>query len=164
MGSCPRKTKVKCYTTLVRPTIEYSSTVWDPYTSKNIDKLETIQRRAARFVSGNYSWFASPSNMIADLRWESLDEQRAKAKVAMTYKIMNGLVDIPKTKFKESTCTNTRSQAQFLIPCCRINGYKYLFFPSAARLWTHVPIEIRSQQTITNFRSSLEAIKLVERY
>ena len=164
MGSCPRKTKERCYTRLVRPTIEYSSTVWDPYTYKNIDELETIQRRAARFVNGNYSWFASPSNMIADLGWESLAERRAKAKVAMTYKIMNGLMDIPKTKFKESICTNTRSQAQFLIPCCRINAYKYSFFPSAARLWTHVPIEIRAQRTITSFRSSLEAINLVERY
>ena len=74
--------------------------------------------------------------MIADLGWESLAERRTKAKVAMTYKIMNGLVDIPKTKFTESTFTNTRSQAQFLIPYCRINVYKYSFFPSAARLWT----------------------------
>ena len=65
MGSCPRKTKERCYKTLVRPTIEYPSTVWHPCTSKNIDKLEMIQRRAARFVNG--SWFASPSNMIADL-------------------------------------------------------------------------------------------------
>ena len=74
MGSCPRKTKERCYTTLVRPTIEYSSTVWDPYASKIIDKLEMIQRRVARFVNGNYTWFASPRNMIADLGWESLAE------------------------------------------------------------------------------------------
>ena len=53
---------------------------------------------------------------IADLGWESLAERRAKAKAAMTYKIMNGLVDVPKTKFIESTCNNTRSQAQFLLP------------------------------------------------
>ena len=99
--------------------------------------------------------------MIADLGWESLVERRVKAKVAMTYKIMNGLVDIPKTKFTESACTNTRNQAQFLIPYCRIDAYKYSFFPSAAKLWIHMPVEIRSQPTITSFRSSLEAIKLV---
>ena len=109
-----------------------------------------IQRRAARFVNGNYSWFASPSNMIADLGWESLDEPRAKAKMALTYKIMNGLVDIPKTKFTKSTCTNTRSQAQFLIPYCRINAAKYSFFPNAARLWIHVPVEIRSERANNN--------------
>ena len=133
------------------PTVEYSSTVWDPYTPKNINKLEMIQRRAARFVNG--SWFASPSIMIADLGWESLAERRAKVKVAMTYKIMNGLVDPPKTKFTESTCTNIRSKAQFLISNCRFNAYKYSLFPSAARLWIHVPVEIRSQLSITSFRS-----------
>ena len=117
MGSWPRKTKERCYATLVRPTIEYSSTVWDPYTSKNIDKLETIQRRVARFVNSNCSWYASQSNVIADLGWESLAERRAKAKVAMTYAIMNGLVDIPKTKFTESTCTKTRDQHDFINHC-----------------------------------------------
>ena len=99
--------------------------------------------------------------MIADLGWESLAERRAKAKVAMTYEIMNGLVDIPKTKFTESNCTNTRNQGKFLIPYCRINAYKYSFFLSAARLRIHMPVEIRSQLTITSFRSSLEAMKLV---
>ena len=28
----------------------YLSSVWDPYTKRNIDKIEAIQRRAARFV------------------------------------------------------------------------------------------------------------------
>jgi hypothetical protein len=42
------------YTTLVRPSIEYASSVWDPYTRNNIHQLEAIQRRAARFVCNNF--------------------------------------------------------------------------------------------------------------
>jgi hypothetical protein len=30
--------------------MDYSCVVWDPYLRKDIDKLENIQRRAARFV------------------------------------------------------------------------------------------------------------------
>ena len=35
-------------------TMEYASSVWDPYTNTNIKKLEMIQRRVARFVKGDY--------------------------------------------------------------------------------------------------------------
>ena len=35
---------------LVRPTLEFASPVWDPYTVKNINKLEAVQKRVARWV------------------------------------------------------------------------------------------------------------------
>ena len=41
----------KAHLVFVRPLLDrYASDVWDPYTKRNIDKIEAIQRRAARFV------------------------------------------------------------------------------------------------------------------
>ena len=48
INSCSRQVKAQCYTTLVRPNLEYAATVWDPYTKFNINKLEKCQR-ADRF-------------------------------------------------------------------------------------------------------------------
>ena len=53
MSGCPRDVKDACYKTLVRPILEYSCTVWDPHTSKNVNNLEMVQRRSARFVYSN---------------------------------------------------------------------------------------------------------------
>ena len=35
-------------------TLEYAASVWDPHLAKDINKLENIQRRSARFVKGDY--------------------------------------------------------------------------------------------------------------
>jgi hypothetical protein len=40
--SCPKVVKAAAYTTLVRPSIEYASTVWDPYTKNQTMQLDSI--------------------------------------------------------------------------------------------------------------------------
>ena len=52
---CPQDSRRTAYLSLVRSTLEYSSIVWDPYLQKDTDKLEKVQRRAARFITGNYT-------------------------------------------------------------------------------------------------------------
>ena len=39
---------------LVRPVLEYGSSVWDPHTLCLQEELEKVQNRAARFVTGNH--------------------------------------------------------------------------------------------------------------
>ena len=94
--SCPKEVKAAAYTTLVRPSIEYASSVWDPHTRNNIHQLEAIQRRAARFVYNNF-YDREPgvvTSMISRLQGESLEQQRAKARATFMYKIVNNLVDV----------------------------------------------------------------------
>ena len=43
------------YKTTVRPQVEYASSVWSPYTKKDIHKVEMVQRRATRWILSSYS-------------------------------------------------------------------------------------------------------------
>ena len=52
--TCNQKTKQIAYTTLIRPILEYASTVWDPHAATNTHKLEMVQRRSARLVMHNF--------------------------------------------------------------------------------------------------------------
>ena len=51
---CPTQSKEVAYFAMVRSTLEYSSAVWDPHLQKDIDNVERVNRRAARFVSGDH--------------------------------------------------------------------------------------------------------------
>jgi hypothetical protein len=43
--------KEQAYQTLVRQLDEYASIVWNPHTKTEINKIEAVQRRAARVTS-----------------------------------------------------------------------------------------------------------------
>ena len=54
--SCPQEVKEAAYKGLVHPVLEYSSSVWDPSDVGLQEELESMQKRAARFVTGNYNY------------------------------------------------------------------------------------------------------------
>jgi hypothetical protein len=58
------KVKEQTYKSLVRPSLEYACSVWDPYTKEDITQLEQVQSRAARYVTNRYHNTSSVSNML----------------------------------------------------------------------------------------------------
>ncbi len=74
LGECNAAVKSKAYTSLVRPQLEYASTAWNPYTKRNINKIEMVQCRAARFVFNDYSRASHVSPMIDRLGWDNLQQ------------------------------------------------------------------------------------------
>ena len=80
---CNKNIKLKCYLTLVRLILEYASSVWDPSTKENIKKLEKIKKRAARFITNEYSLLTRVTPIVKSLNLEPLEDRRAKTKVVI---------------------------------------------------------------------------------
>jgi hypothetical protein len=59
--------KSAAYTSMVRPTMEYASSVWDPTNRKKIENLEKVQKRAARFVFIKAIFASSPAVVGLDI-------------------------------------------------------------------------------------------------
>ena len=82
LGCCSPATKETAYKALVRPQMEYCSAVWDQFEKGDTETLEKVQRRAARFVKGDYRQQSSVTQMIKDHGWQSLQERRAISRLS----------------------------------------------------------------------------------
>ena len=56
---CRRRIKQATYFTYVRPVVEYAATAWEPHTQRNVNKIEMVQRRCARYVTGDFNQTSS---------------------------------------------------------------------------------------------------------
>ena len=76
LKGCSKKLRDTAYISLIRPALEHSCSVWHPHKKSNKNKIEKVQRRAARFHN---------------LGWQSLDSRRQDQRLVLFYKIINGL-------------------------------------------------------------------------
>ena len=152
-----RNIKEKAYKSLVRPQLEYSATVWDPFQQGHIDQIEKVQRRAARYVTGRHRNRSSVGQMIDQLQWPSLKQRRKESRLAMLYKIINSKVAIDQQKyFSKPTRTSRHSQHHTLaIPSARKDSRKWSFFINTVRDWNNLPPDITSAASLETFESQV---------
>ena len=158
LARCPGKVKENCFNALVRPLLEYSCSAWDPYKQNQIDKLELINKRAALFITGNYTREHGNSNKNFEaLGWCSLRERRLRSKVSLLFKIQTDLIHIP----GDDLIPNPRKPDKFLIPSSSVDAHLHSFFPSTVRLWNSLPPSCKSKPSLDSFKASLEGITIL---
>ena len=88
--------KEAAYKGMVRPILEYGSSVWDPHPDKLQKELEKVQNHAARFVTRNYDYeTGSMTGILGQLKWESLKKRRKDNRLILLYKGLKGKAKIP---------------------------------------------------------------------
>jgi len=143
LSQCSHHVKSLAYFTYVRPILEYASVVWSPFTKINIDKIEMVQRKAARFVFNDYHRYSSVSYMLQQLNWDSLEHRRTKAITVMFYKIINNIVSVDFSNFLHRSFSITRGHdMRFLTIPARLNTYYHSFLLTAIRIWNSLPEDI----------------------
>ena len=129
--SCPQEVKEAAYKGLVRPVLDYGSSVWDPPCVFLQEELESVQKRAARFVTGNYDYeTGSMTGILGQLKWESLKKRRKDNGLILLYKGLKGKASVPTDDLipKTRRCRNQQSMA-FQTPIANTDVYKGSFFP-----------------------------------
>ena len=144
-----KKVKETAYKTYVRPQLEYCSTVWHPWQKYLIYKIEQVQRSAARYVCNDYNYTSSVSQMLNNLKWQTLEQRRNISNVVLLYKIQNNLVWVD-----HHHLTPTRN-LNYLVPYSRTQYHSNSFFPRSIRLWNGLSVSLQASPSIGIFTGQL---------
>ena len=130
--------------------LDYGSSVWDPPGVVLQEELESVQKRAARFVTGNYDYeTGSMTGILGQLKWESLKKRRKDNRLILLYKGLKGKARVPTDDLipKTRRCRNQHSMA-FQTPIANTDVYKGSFFPQTIRDWNALPDSLISSAEV----------------
>ena len=133
-------TKTLAYTTFVRPQAEYACPVWSPHTAHDTHQIEMIQHAAARWVLARHERRASVTDMLAELKWRSLEQRRADIALTMLYKIHNAHVQITPSHLIPVTGIAASTHPHHYVQYHTDTVVQYSsFYPRAVRMWNSLP-------------------------
>ena len=104
-------------------TLEYGSEAWNPFHTTAVQRLDKVQRAAARFVHQDYRRDTSATALISRLGWDPLHTRRLLAQCTMFYKIHYNFVGI--------------TVPPFIIPATYISrhDHKLKYVNSSKKVW-----------------------------
>ena len=137
---------------IVRPHLEYASTCWKPYTKRNIDKLEAVQRRAVWFVLSFYDYHPTADlscKIQKSLQWDSLQHRTAATDLCMFHKLRNNLANIAippiLVPFVKHNCHYNHIQS------LHSYAFWYQFFARGVRFWNIIPCHLTTKPSLESF-------------
>ena len=151
---CTPQIKEAAYKAIVRPQLDYASPAWNPHTSRNINKIEAVQKRAARFILGNYQYGPQANiteQIQSQLKWPLLQHRRAAYDLSMFYKIRSNIINI---KFPQSVQVSPKQDLRYIrIQALHSDTYKNSFFCRTVRLWNSLPTTITTSGSLDIFKT-----------
>jgi len=98
----------------------------------------------------------SVSELISELRWQSLEDRRKNARLSLLYKGLHGLAAIPVNELRRPTrCTRYCGTDTFIVISSRIDVYKFSFLPRAVTDWNALPPSTTAKQSTDSFQKAL---------
>lgn len=157
LWNSPSSLRQLTYETIVRPQLEYASPVWSPHQIYLTNKLESVQNRAARFITSNYSPHSSITQIKHDIPLVPLNVRRSISLLSLFHKYRYSIRPSP-LPLEAPSRISRRLHNQYSIK--RISGRTNTFnssaLPRAIVLWNDLPDNIAS---ISNHQAFLDQLR-----
>ena len=150
--------KTRMYKALIRPTLEYASTVWSPIRITQINQLEKVQRKFTKFALNwpkNYTF----KKRLQILKLPTLLWRRRFLDLLMKHRIIHGSTEIRKCLFQlqSDQCSLNLRKHRFAIYKApfRSDIYKQHFVNRVVDYWNDLPYELLDIVNFTEFKKRL---------
>ena len=117
-----------------------------PLQARQIDKIEAVQRRGARFFKKDYERTSSVTEMSKSLNLDKLEDRRKVHRLSLFYFAVNNLIALPIPNYflLKQYFTGSFHNISFIQPRCSHDYYLYSNLPRTIRDWNTLPSNIRA--------------------
>jgi hypothetical protein len=161
---CHTKIKLTSYKTLVRPILEFGSTVWSGLSKKSVMRIESLQRRASSYILNNFTLNYKDRLIQCDLL--PLSYRRELLDIVFYYGFLHNIIEVnlPNVHMlPPGQGVRTRQAMDGLLLRANINTtrlYGMFFNNRITKLWNHIPYEIRNTDLNENGKNTTFKKKL----
>jgi hypothetical protein len=146
---------LQLFKSLVRPHLEYGSTVWSVANTKEAIIIENVQRKATRLIKEIQ--YLSYGNRLKHLGLPTLQYRRIRTDVVETFKIIKSMykVEIDTIFPKNNTATTRGHKYKIYKKHCRTNRRKYSFSQRVLAHWNALPESVIDATSVNSFKNRL---------
>ena len=154
-----RSIRLLLYVSLVRPLLEYASSLWSPYTVKHKKLIENIQRRATKFIL-DYPSNVNYTERLAMLNILPLEHRREIIDLILLFKSKTGLINANLQNLLQPAssgyATRNFDEANYrFYSSHRQNYFINSYFPRTVKIWNELPHSIKHASSLTEFKNLL---------
>jgi hypothetical protein len=152
---------------MVIPILEYCSVVWNPIYVKDINLIESVQRRYTRRAQLKCG-FKKENYHMRLKRWKipTLEMRRLKSDIIVTYKILYGFMDLDRDAFFRVNLTDTEINI-YPIPiksCLMNNTQTNTLADRVYKIWNTLPLVLKNTNTVESFKRRMKVYDLTDKF
>jgi len=153
-------TLVWAFKVYVRPILEYASPVWSPHLIKDIDLIESVQRRFTKLLPGMYH--KPYQERLRILNLQTLELRRLHIDLVLTYALLHNLHDVDGSRyFTVRGCEKTRGHPlKLCVNVFKTDCRKYFFCNRIINIWNNLPSDVVLAQSVNVFKRLLQQVDL----
>ena len=162
--------EMKClfYNAYILPIFDYCCHIWGNGSSRNMNRIHSLQRRIAKIILRNQNQRHS-INVFIELRWLKFEDRCKyhaallvfKARCNLVPEYISSILEFHKEEhysLRSSTKQDLRVNKQI-----RTNYFKQSFTYFSMKVWNNIPCNIRSAKTVSAFKLKYKTY-LLENY